>query len=169
MPEGRRITMTKEKMLCCLCNHQFEIEHDGHSDIECPNCGGVIWSEDIYKRTDLSFMLEPCRNCDKKKKVRYKMDSQYKKSFYVCDCSCGRATLNWNHPLSPCSIDEGYCEIDPNTDAPDGYPEEDLECYSDEYAIMEGNHCSLYIAWLETMRKYNGQDYKYPQRFKNGI
>lgn len=162
-----------DKMKCGWCYHEFEYEPNGQVEIECPNCGGIAWSESIYKRKDLSFMHEVCRKCEKKKKVHGATNGTQHSWFYVCDCSCGHATLNGAHPLSPCRIDHDYCVLDHTSGAPEGYSfyedEDLLECYTDEYAIMEGHRCSTYIAWLVTMRKFNGQDYKYPEKFKNPL
>ena len=152
----------KDRMKCPWCNHEFEYENNDQLEIECPKCGGIAWSESIYKRKDLGFMFELCRNCDKKKKVCGVRFFTADRWFYVCDCSCGKFARNGAHPLSPCRIDEDGCELDITKGAPDGYPfnedDELLDCYRDEYAIQEGNRCPTYIAWLMTMRKYSGDE-----------
>lgn len=76
-----------------------------------------------------------CDNCERRKVIRNKIGME----FHVCDQSCGRHPANGGHPLSPC-VQHG-CD--------DG--QEEPECYTDEWAIMEGHRCMEYCAWLNFM------------------
>lgn len=92
-------------------------------------------------------ILEPCKSCPHISKIG---------RYHVCGCQCGGATRNGAHPLSPCHCDGGECRISPDEEG-------SLYCYEDEEAILEGNRCYDYIAWLTAMDKFNGPNFKYPK------
>lgn len=82
-------------------------------------------------------MIKECRECPH----RITKNSTFG-PFYFCRCECGRAE-NGAHPLSPCVLWACY----------DDQEQEEPDCYTDEYAIMEGNRCSTYIFWLHRMHR----------------
>lgn len=114
--------------------------------------------------TDLTLtMVEPCRSCPHKKRVHGVTFGSSLRYFWVCGNQCERATMNGNHPLSPCRIDGGLCEIGEVDEYGNSLPDEAIEyglaegyrfCDVDEDAINEGGRCFDYCSWLETMRAY---------------
>lgn len=82
-------------------------------------------------------MRDECSRC----KYRTKKMSIWGGTFDVCRNECGEYHNNSGHPLSPCV--QWDCK-----------DEEDAECQTEEYAIIDGNRCSTYCAWLHFMRAH---------------
>lgn len=100
-----------------------------------------------------------CFNCPHKKTVR----NRFNQPFEVCKNECGEFVTNSGHPLSPCELgnclwfDEDGHEVDVrdlDSDEVDEYLALIPECEVDEIAILEGNRCTTYIAWLSFMRRW---------------
>lgn len=114
-----------------------------------------LYQRRMKKLKDATF--EECMQCEKKKKIV----GGFLDGMYVCDCSCGRASRNSYHPLSPCRCnpdDENGCIC--RTDE-DGF----LDCEKDDDAIMDGGRCLTLIMWYQAMNQYNGPNYKYPENW----
>lgn len=103
-----------------------------------------------------------CFNCPHKKTVR----NRFNQLFEVCKNECGEHATNSGHPLSPCEL--GYClwfdedgnhvVVEDLDEEVNEYPTLIPECEVDEIAILEGNRCTTYIAWLSFMRRWKEGD-----------
>lgn len=81
-------------------------------------------------------MNEECAKCE----ARAPLNGFFTEGLSVCDCRCGRPE-NGKHPLSPCRQICADVEV------------EDLVCYEDDDAILEGHRCVTYCHWLQRMHE----------------
>ena len=102
--------------------------------------------------------IDDCMKCKERKLIV----GGFLDGMCVCNCSCGRASKNAYHPLSPCCYntdDERGCVCGTDEDG-------NLDCEKDDDAIiLEGGRCLTLIMWYRLMDQYNGPNYKYPEKW----